>query len=47
MSESTYIVTGMTCGHCTESVTAEIATSISGVRKVEVDVEAGSALVGA
>lgn len=45
MSESTYTVTGMTCGHCADSVTEEITTAISGVRKVEVDVESGRVTV--
>ncbi|MCX5302735.1 heavy-metal-associated domain-containing protein [Streptomyces sp. NBC_00160] len=44
MSESTYTVTGMTCGHCADSVTEEI-TAIGGVRKVEVDVESGRVTV--
>lgn len=44
MSESTYTVTGMTCGHCADSVTEEI-TTIAGVRKVEVDVESGRVTV--
>ncbi|MCY0952126.1 heavy-metal-associated domain-containing protein [Streptomyces sp. H27-S2] len=44
MSESTYTVTGMTCGHCADSVTEEI-TEIAGVRKVDVDVESGRVTV--
>ncbi|CRK55275.1 Copper chaperone [Alloactinosynnema sp. L-07] len=40
MSESTYTVTGMTCGHCADSVTREV-TGITGVRNVEVDVASG------
>ncbi|WP_327432892.1 heavy-metal-associated domain-containing protein [Streptomyces sp. NBC_01236] len=44
MSESTYTVTGMTCGHCADSVTEEI-TTIAGVQKVEVDVESGRVTV--
>jgi copper chaperone len=36
MSESTYTVTGMTCGHCVASVTEEIS-EIDGVTDVAVD----------
>lgn len=41
MSESTYKVTGMTCSHCADAITKEITSSVSGVLKVDVDVEAG------
>ncbi|MFF3877309.1 heavy-metal-associated domain-containing protein [Streptomyces sp. NPDC001978] len=44
MSESTYTVTGMTCGHCAASVTEEI-TTLAGVQKVDVDVESGRVTV--
>ena len=44
MSKSTYTVTGMTCGHCADAVTEEL-TALSGVQKVEVDVEAGRVTV--
>ncbi|MGK9464949.1 heavy-metal-associated domain-containing protein (plasmid) [Streptomyces sp. G6] len=44
MSESTYTVTGMTCGHCADAITQEI-TAISGVQKVDVEVEAGRVTV--
>ncbi|MET9835426.1 heavy-metal-associated domain-containing protein [Streptomyces sp. NPDC006385] len=44
MSESTYAVTGMTCGHCADAITKEI-TTISGVQKVDVEVEAGRVTV--
>ncbi|MET9834016.1 heavy-metal-associated domain-containing protein [Streptomyces sp. NPDC006385] len=44
MSESTYMVTGMTCGHCADAITQEI-TAISGVQKVDVEVEAGRVTV--
>lgn len=37
MNQSTYTVSGMTCGHCADSVTQEL-TAIAGVRQVEVDV---------
>lgn len=39
-----FTVTGMTCGHCASSVTEEIS-EISGVEKVDVDVETGSVTV--
>ena len=38
--ETTFTVTGMTCGHCASSVTEEI-TKIDGVTGVEVDVASG------
>jgi len=44
MAQSTYTVTGMTCGHCADAVTEEI-TTIAGVRQVDVDVAAGNVLV--
>ncbi|MFB8128705.1 heavy-metal-associated domain-containing protein [Streptomyces mirabilis] len=44
MSESTYTVTGITCGHCAASVTEEI-TTLAGVKKVDVDVESGRVTV--
>jgi len=40
MSESSYTVNGMTCGHCVSSVTEEIGR-ISGVRGVTVDLPTG------
>ncbi len=40
MSQSTYTVTGMTCGHCATSVTEEI-TEIDGVSDVAVDLPTG------
>ncbi len=36
----TIIVSGMTCGHCVNSVTEELS-KISGVEKVEVDLDSG------
>ncbi len=36
----TIIVSGMTCGHCVNSVTEELS-KISGVKKVEVDLASG------
>jgi copper chaperone len=44
MSESTYQVTGMHCGHCAQAVTEEIST-IRGVRRVDVDVATGRVTV--
>jgi copper chaperone len=44
MSESTYTVTGMTCGHCVASVTEEI-TDIDGVTDVAVDLPTGAVTV--
>jgi copper chaperone CopZ len=44
MSESTYTVTGMTCGHCVASVTEEI-TEIDGVTDVAVDLPTGAVTV--
>ncbi len=40
MSQSTYTVSGMTCGHCAASVTEEI-TEIDGVSDVAVDLPTG------
>jgi len=39
VNRSTYIVTGMTCGHCVEAVTREI-TKIDGVTGVDITLEA-------
>ena len=44
MSQSTYTVTGMTCGHCVASVTEEI-TDIDGVTDVAVDLPVGAVTV--
>ncbi len=44
MSESTYTVTGMTCGHCVASVTEEVQ-EIPGVDDVQVVLETGSLTV--
>lgn len=38
--ETTISVTGMTCGHCAQSVTTELQ-KIAGVGDVKVDVETG------
>ncbi|MGH3587046.1 MAG: heavy-metal-associated domain-containing protein [Pseudonocardia sp.] len=44
MSETTYTVTGMTCGHCVASVTEEIS-EIDGVTDVAVDLPTGAVTV--
>ncbi|WP_052850910.1 heavy-metal-associated domain-containing protein [Streptomyces avicenniae] len=41
---ATYTVTGMTCGHCVGSVSAEIG-AIEGVSGVEVDLPTGAVTV--
>ncbi|MEU4315997.1 cation transporter [Nocardia sp. NPDC024068] len=41
---STYTVTGMTCGHCVQSVKSEIG-KIDGVTGVDVDLESGRVVV--
>ncbi|MFC7597923.1 heavy-metal-associated domain-containing protein [Terrabacter sp. GCM10028922] len=43
---STYTVVGMTCGHCVSSVSEEVG-AVSGVERVEVDLETGSLTVTA
>jgi copper chaperone len=44
MTEATYTVTGMTCGHCVSSVTEEIS-QIDGVQKVDVELASGKVTV--
>jgi copper ion binding protein len=44
MAESTFTVTGMTCGHCVASVTEEV-TKIEGVTGVDVDLPTGAVKV--
>lgn len=44
MTESTYTVNGMACGHCAGFVTEEIER-IAGVTAVSVDVETGTVVV--
>ena len=44
MSQRTYTVTGMTCGHCVTSVTEEI-TAINGVTDVAVDLPTGAVTI--
>ncbi len=38
---STYDVTGMTCGHCVQSVTTELS-ALPGVKDVAVELDAGA-----
>jgi len=38
MTTATFLVPGMTCGHCTGAVTDELS-KINGVTKVDVDLE--------
>lgn len=42
--QTTYSVTGMTCGHCAAAVTGEL-TKVPGVRDVQVDLAAGAVTV--
>lgn len=44
MTEKTYTVTGMTCGHCASSVSEEVG-AIDGVTGVAVDVPTGRVTV--
>ena len=44
MTETTYAVTGMTCGHCAAAVTAAVS-AVPGVAEVEVSVESGTVVV--
>ncbi|MFB9691225.1 heavy-metal-associated domain-containing protein [Amycolatopsis plumensis] len=44
MTQTTYGVTGMTCGHCASSVREELG-ELPGVREVDVDLGTGSVLV--
>jgi copper chaperone len=44
MIETTYTVTGMTCGHCASSVSEEVG-AIEGVTDVAVDVPTGQVTV--
>lgn len=44
MTQNTYTVTGMTCGHCVASVTEEV-TEIPGVSAVEVDLPTGAVTI--
>jgi copper chaperone len=40
MTTSTYTVTGMTCGHCVNSVQEEVG-EVPGVTDVDVDLDSG------
>jgi len=44
MITTTYVVNGMTCGHCVQAVTTEL-TGVPGVHDVRVDLAAGTATV--
>jgi len=44
MSQTTYTVTGMTCGHCVASVTEEVG-AVDGVTAVDVDLSTGAMIV--
>ena len=44
MSTSTYTVVGMTCGHCVNAVTEEVA-QLPGVTAVDVDLASGGLTV--
>jgi copper chaperone CopZ len=44
VTQTTYTVTGMTCGHCAAAVTEEVS-AVPGVAQVEVSVEAGTVVV--
>lgn len=44
MSQTTYTVTGMTCGHCVSSVTEEVQ-EVPGVEAVDVVLETGALTV--
>ena len=42
--ESRFVVRGMTCGHCVQAVTTEVA-KVPGVADVQVDLESGQLTV--
>ncbi len=44
MSTSTYVVDGMTCGHCANSVSTELA-KVPGVNDVAVDLDSGEVAI--
>ena len=44
MTDKTYTVTGMTCGHCVNAVTEEVG-KVGGVEAVAVDLETGRVTV--
>lgn len=45
MTESSYTVSGMTCGHCASAVREELG-KIAGVRRIDVDAATGRVTVG-
>ncbi len=44
MTQSTYSVEGMTCGHCVSAVTEEVS-KLDGVHDVAVDLDSGAVTV--
>ncbi|MGW3966635.1 heavy-metal-associated domain-containing protein [Amycolatopsis sp. NPDC005003] len=44
MTQTTYAVTGMSCGHCASSVREELG-ELPGVREIDVDLGTGNVLV--
>ncbi|WP_433797667.1 heavy-metal-associated domain-containing protein [Actinoplanes sp. CA-252034] len=44
MATQTYTVTGMTCSHCVNSVSAEVG-KVSGVTDVQVDLASGTVTI--
>lgn len=44
MTQRTYAVTGMTCGHCAQSVTAGVK-AVAGVSEVKVELDTGELTV--
>lgn len=44
MTAKTYTVTGMTCAHCVNSVSGEVA-KVTGVENVDVDLSTGRVVV--
>ena len=45
MTEITYSVPGMSCGHCRAAITAEVS-AVPGVRRVDVDLDAKLVAIG-
>jgi copper chaperone CopZ len=43
-TDTTYVVSGMTCGHCVASVREEVA-EVAGVTAVDVDLDSGRMVV--
>ena len=44
MTDKTYVVDGMTCGHCTRSVEEEVS-ELEGIEVLEVDLDSGRLVV--